>query len=99
MLCVVAESELVWQVATPDTRATALQMTALPFEVSMKFTVPVGVPTPEERVAVNVTCWPWSDGLVSEVSTFVGSKRSTGVKVGSCVAGLAPPGEAGSGSY
>src|SRR5438067_9897795 len=41
---------------------------------SLKVTVPVGVPTPGETaatVAVKVTDWPDTDGLVEEVSVVV----------------------------
>ena len=62
---------LVANVAVPVPSSVPLPIFVAP---SMKSTVPVGVPAPGETgatVAVNVTDWPKTLGLVSEVSAVV----------------------------
>lgn len=70
MLCVPTERVDVLNEATsfPPTRFRG----ALPIGVapSKKFAVPVGVPLPEETVAVNETCCPKNDGFRDEVTVI-----------------------------
>ena len=95
MLCVPAVSDEVVHPAEPAVNATSLQITALPFDVSMKSTVPVGSAVAcvgvSLTVAVNVTESPKFDGFRPEIKLVEVSKRSTGVAVLS-----APPPTAGS---
>ncbi len=44
---------------------------------SLNVTDPVGTPTLEETVAVNVTVWPDRDGLSDEVTPVLVAKRCT----------------------
>src|ERR1043165_682235 len=108
MLCVLpAASVEGWPWAEPAGSATLEQTAALPFEVSMKLTVPVGLVPPGgvdgrlsgATVAVKVTSSPPFDGLLSELSVVVVPNRSMRVTVaavaadgsGSVGATLMPP--------
>src|ERR1044072_6055966 len=108
MLCVLpAVSVEVWHWAEPAESATLEQTEALPFEVSMKLPVPVGLVPPggvdgrlfAATVAVKVTSSPPFDGLLSEPSEVVVPNRSMFVTVasfeatvsGSLVTTLMPP--------
>src|SRR6266568_2047068 len=64
------ERAVVVKLAVPELRVVELRVEA----PSLKMTVPEGVPEPGEvgiTVAVKVTDWPKTDGLVEEVSVVV----------------------------
>ena len=63
-----ASAEVVQLAAPADESATDEQSAVAP---SLKVTVPVGTPTPPERLAVKVTLWPVVEGLTEDESVAV----------------------------
>ena len=61
------------KVATPLASSNGEPRIVLP---SLKFTVPLGVPVPDDTVAVNVTDWPYVEGLADEPSVVVVAARA-----------------------
>ena len=67
--CEATDNEVVENVATPEALSVAVPREVIP---SMKFTVPVGVPAPDEAtVAVKLTDCPNTAGLTDAVTTVV----------------------------
>ena len=73
--CVPERSEALEHVACPDAIGTLLQIVVAP---SLKVTVPAGVLTVPDTVAVNVTACPPFAGLSEEVNAIPGATGAGG---------------------